>query len=372
MERRHAHNVTERPLRQATDGQGSDLTGGVGRGQGRKTGKPTLSDVADAGGFSPSTASRALREPDSVSVAMRQRVWRAVEETGYVPNTAARALASARTNVIGVIVPSVTNSVFSDVLRGVFDALDGSAFQAQFGNANYSHLKEEQLVRLFLGQHPAALVVTGHDHTPAIDAMLRAAGCPVVQIMDLPPDPVDMAVGLSHAEAAAAGAQHLVECGYRRIGFLAAQMDTRTRARMDGYVATLTRAGLFEERLLVTTHKPSSVALGAQLCSEFLSRHPDGDAILANNDDIAIGALFECQRRRIAIPDEIGICGFNDFDYAACVHPSMTSVTTRRYEMGRRAIEMAIAAAEGKAPEVRLVDVGYRLSARESTARRQA
>ena len=371
METRRTRDLAEQPRRQNADGKDVDPTGSTGRGQGRKTGKPTLSDVAAAGGFSPSTVSRVLRRPESVSATMRQRVWRAVEETGYVPNTAARALASARTNVIGVIVPSVTNSVFSDVLRGVFDALDGSAYQAQFGNANYSHLKEEQLVRLFLGQHPAALVVTGHDHTPAIDSMLRAAGCPVVQIMDLPPDPVDMAIGLSHAEAAAAGARHLIERGYRRIAFLAAQMDMRTRARMDGYIATLTAAGLFDERLLVTTHKPSSVALGAQLCSEFLSRRPDGDAILANNDDIAIGALFECQRRRVAIPDQIGICGFNDFDYAACVHPSMTSVTTRRYEMGRRAIDMAIAAAEGQAPKARLVDVGYQLSARESTAPRR-
>jgi LacI family gluconate utilization system Gnt-I transcriptional repressor len=340
------------------------------KGQRRKTGKPTLSDVAEAGGFSASTASRAISNPESVSASLRERVQRAIEEIGYVPNSAARALASARTDVIGVIVPSVTNSVFSEVLRGVFDALQGSAFQVQFGNTNYSHLKEEQLIRLFIGQRPAAMVITGHDQTRAAEEMLRAAECPVVQIMDLPPDPIDMAVGLSHADAAAAATRHLLDRSYRNIGFLAAQMDTRTRARMDGYVSVMRAAGRFDERLLITTHRPSSVSLGAQLCSEYLSRAAGADAILANNDDIALGALFECQRRRIDVPTDIGICGFNDFEYANVAHPSMTSVQTYRYEMGRRAIGMAIDAASGNRPAELALDVGFELSIRESTNRR--
>lgn len=337
--------------------------------QGRRTRIPTLSDVAAASGVSASTASRALRRPASVSAMLRERVQRAIEEIGYVPNSAARALASARTNVIGIIVPSVTNAVFSEVLRGVFDALDGSAYQVQFGNTNYSHLREEQLIRLFIGQQPAALVITGHDQTAAAEAMLRAAECPVVQIIDLPPDPIDMVVGLSHSAAAAAATRHLLDRGYRRIGFLAAQMDTRTRARLDGYEAAMREAGCFDERLLTTTLRSSSVSLGAQLCSDFLSRHPEGDAILANSDDIALGALFECQRRRVRIPDEMGICGFHDFDYASVVYPSMTSVRTYRFEMGRRAIEMAIAVIDGAPPDERVVDLQFDLSLRESTAR---
>jgi LacI family transcriptional regulator, gluconate utilization system Gnt-I transcriptional repressor len=335
----------------------------------RKSGKPTLDDVAVAASVSPITVSRALRNPGSVSSDLRERIHRAVAEIGYVPNTAARALASARTNVIGVLVPSITNSVFSEVLQGMYDAIEGTPFQVQFGNTNYSPIKEEQLLQLFLGQRPAAILVTGHDQSSEATRLLRANNCPVVQIMDIPPAPVDMAVGFSHSDAAEAATRHLIERGYRRIGFAADQMDMRTRARIQGYSTALQRAGLFDERLIVTTHKPSSIRQGSLLCSELLSRASDVDALQANNDNIALGALFECHRRRIRIPEDFGIMGFNDFETAAIASPSISSVHTYRYEMGRAAIAMAIAAINGTPQAERVVDIGFDLAFRESTAR---
>ncbi|PWW04479.1 LacI family transcriptional regulator [Hoeflea marina] len=335
----------------------------------RKSGKPTLTDVARAANVSAITASRALRNPDSVSAILRERISQAVRAIGYVPDTAARALASSHTNVIGIIIPSVTNSVYTDVLRGIYDAIETTPFQVQLGNTNYSSIKEEELLRLFLGQRPAALMVTGHDQSRDAAQLLAANNCPVVQIMDLPPEPFDMAVGFDHRDAAEAATRNLIARSYRRIGFLAAQMDTRTRQRLDGYVRAMTEAGLFDERMVVTTHKTSSVFLGQQLLSEFMARFPDADAIQANNDDIALGALFECQRRRMRVPEDFGISGFNDFDIASAVHPTLTSVKTYRYEMGHKAIEMLIAAVAGHPPAERTVDLGFELIERESTAR---
>ncbi|MFZ2100218.1 MAG: LacI family DNA-binding transcriptional regulator [Oricola sp.] len=328
-----------------------------------------MADVARVADVSAITASRALRNPDTVSPALRERISRAVADIGYVPNTAAQALASSRTNVIGVIIPSVTNSVFTDVLRGIYDTIEGTPFQAQLGNTNYSTIKEEELLRLFLGQRPAALLVTGCDQSKEALKLLKANQCPVVQIMDLPSDPVDMAVGFDHRAAAEAATRRLLTHGYRRIGFLAAQMDVRTRQRLEGYCKAMEEAGLFDERMIVTTHKTSNVVLGCQLLSEFVARFPDADAIQANNDDIALGAMFECQRRRIRIPEDFGISGFNDFDIASTVHPTLTSVKTYRYEMGRKAIEMAIAAVDGEPPAERVVNLGFELVERESTAR---
>jgi LacI family gluconate utilization system Gnt-I transcriptional repressor len=336
---------------------------------GRKSGKPTLADVARVADVSAITASRALRNPASVSPVLRERIDRAVAKIGYVPNTAARALASARTNVIGVIIPSVTNSVFTDVLRGIYDTIEGTPFQAQLGTTNYSSIKEEELLRLFIGQRPAALLVTGFDQSKEAHRLLKANECPVVQIMDLPPDPADMAVGFDHSEAAEVATRALTARSYRRIGFLAAQMDVRTRQRLEGYSRAMQEAGLFDERMIVTTHKTSNVLLGGQLLSEFIARFPDADAIQANNDDIALGALFECQRRRIRIPEDFGISGFNDFDIASTVHPTLTSVKTYRYEMGRKAMEMLIATVSGEPPAERSVNLGFELIERESTAR---
>jgi LacI family gluconate utilization system Gnt-I transcriptional repressor len=335
----------------------------------RTSGQPTLADVARAAGVSAITVSRVLRHPEMVSPPLRERVQTAIGKIGYVPNTAARQLASARTDVIAVVVPSVINTVFADVLRGIYDAVEGTRFQVQLGTTNYSQMKEEGLLRLFAGQRPAAMLVTGAEHTREVTRLLRGSDCPIVQIMDLAPQPIDMQIGFSHVEAAYAATRHLLEKGYRRIAFLGAQMDPRTRRRLQGYTRAMHEAGLFDDDLVVTTTKPSSVSMGSALCSELFARGVGADAVQANNDDIALGTMFECLRRRIRIPQDFGIVGFNDLEPMAVASPSITSVVTHRYDMGRRAIEMLFASLENRRPAERTVDLGFELVARESTAR---
>ena len=336
----------------------------------RRHGKITLSDVAAAASVSAVTVSRALRDPARVSGETLARIEKAVAELGYVPNFAAQALASKSTNVIGALIPSVTNNVFSAVLRGMYDVVEGTRYQLQLGNTRYSAIEEEKLLRTFLSQRPAGLIVAGFDQSQAARALLDAAGCPVVQIMETGDDPVDMMVGFSHRRAAHDAVAHLVGQGYRRIGFLGARMDPRAQRRLRGYADALDEAGLFDETLLTTTTHPSSTMLGSQMFADLLGRRPDVDAVFCINDDLAVGVLFEAQRRRIAVPDALGICGFNDFEIMSATYPSLTSVLTNRKEMGRRAVEMLIAAIEGRGPETKLVDLGYEVIARESTARR--
>src|SRR5262249_22204752 len=163
-----------------------------------KSGKIRLAEVAELAGVSPITASRFFRNPEALSTNKRERVESAARELGYVPNLAARALASQRTEVIGVLIPSLTNNVFNDVLRGIYDASEGSRYTVQFVNTRYSSLQEEKLLRLFQAQKPAGLIVTGINQTAEARALMESANCPVVQIMETGPDPVDMMVGFSH------------------------------------------------------------------------------------------------------------------------------------------------------------------------------
>ena len=284
----------------------------------------TLKDVAAAADVSVITASRALRTPDIVSQKVRERVRQAVESLGYAPNEAARALASATTSTIGVIIPSVTNLVFSDVLRGVYDAIENSPYQVQLGNTRYTGRKEEELLRVFAAQRPAGLIVSGIDQSAEARAVLESFACPIVQIMDIGPDPIDMMIGFDHREGGRAAVRHLLENGYKRIGFLGARMDPRAQRRLDGYVDVLQAEGLFDESLIYTTPRPSSVSVGAQMFSDFLGLAPDADAVFCNNDDIALGAMFECQRRRIRVPMQFGIMGYNDLDFSAASAPSIS------------------------------------------------
>ena len=336
----------------------------------RGGGRPTIADVAKRAGVGAITVSRALREPQRVSEDLRRQIAAVIDELGYVPDPNARALASVRTDVIGVLVPSLTNNVFAEVVRGIYDGLGDSHLQVQLGNTHYSGLEEERLLRVFLSQRPSALVVSGIDQTPTARKLLEGAGCPVVQIMEIGPDPVDMMIGFSHFEGGRTVTRHLVDRGYRKVGFIGARMDPRSQRRLAGYRAEMERAGLFDPQLITTTTMPSSIPLGRELLRDALAKVPALDAVFCNNDDLALGVLFECHCSAIEVPAKMGIAGFNDLDMMSVAFPSLTSVSTPRYEIGRRAVSMLRAAIAGSRPEQPVIDVGFALKPRESTARK--
>jgi LacI family gluconate utilization system Gnt-I transcriptional repressor len=201
---------------------------------------------------------------------------------------------------------------------------------------------------------------------------MEAMNCPIVQIMEIGPDPVDMMVGFSHNKAAFAAVSHLIEQNYRRIGFLGARMDPRVQRRLEGYRDAMKAASLFDPALILTTPVPTSVTMGGTLFADLLARMPDIDAVFCVNDDIALGVLFECQRRQIQVPEDMAIVGFNDLEFMASAVPSLTSVRTNRYEMGRNAITMVMEAIEGDRPATPVVDLGFELMIRGSSFARRA
>lgn len=332
----------------------------------------TLKDVAERAGVSVITASRALRMPAIVSQHARDRVSKAVSDLGYVPNPAAQALASARSNLIGVVIPSVTNVVFADVLSGMLDAAEATRFELQFTTSRYAGAREAELLRVFATQRPAGLIVTGRDQTPEARAILEAMHCPVVQIMEIGDDPVDMMLGIDQAAAGSAVVDHLLAKGYERIAFLGGRMDPRSQRRLAGYRRRIEAVGLADPRRVLTTSQPTSVALGGRMLADLLATAPETDSVFCNNGDLALGALFEAQRRGIRVPAQLGIVGFNDLDVEAAAFPTITSVRTHRYEMGRRAVMMLTEALDGRRPDPAVIDLGFEIVARESTAREPA
>lgn len=329
----------------------------------------TITDVAREAGVSPMTVSRALREPERVSAKSLKQITAVVERLGYQPDPNAQALAAGRTNVIAVIIPSVTNNVFADVMRGIYAIVEGTRWQVQLGNSRYSPDLEEALTRTFLRQRTAGLIVTGIDQSPATRQLLMGAPCRVVQIMELGDEPIDMMVGFSQREAAQAATKHLLDSGYKRPGFIAARIDARTQRRRLGFEDITVQWGVYDPNRVIATLEPSSVTLGGILMAQLLKQSPDTDAVLCNNDDLALGALFECQRRGIAVPNRVGICGFNDLEMMAAAHPTVTSVKTYREEMGRQASTLLLQTLSDNEPAVPLVNLGFDIITRESTSR---
>lgn len=333
--------------------------------------RPTLVDVAREAGVSAITVSRTIRSPGIVSDKARRKVEEAIRRLGYTPDPAASALASRSTSTIGLLVPSLTNNVFSDVLRGVYEGVQGTRYFVQIGNYRYSALEEEGLIRNFLSQRPAGLIVSSMDQTPTGRRLLETAPCPVVQIMEIAEGAVDMSVGFDQLAAVRAGAQHLQDCGYRRPGFLSARMDPRAQRRLAAFREFAGSAGMLDDRRIITTPQPSSVGMGGHLLEQLLSQAPDTDAVMCNNDDLAVGALMEALRRHIAVPGQLGICSYNDIEMARHMVPALTAVATPRREIGSRAIAMLLAEIDnpGSVTE-RRVDLGFEMMIRESTSRR--
>ncbi len=335
----------------------------------RSTGRPTIADVAKAANVSAITVSRVLRTPDRVRKDTRERVEAAIKALDYLPDAAASALASKRTDVIGVVLPSVTNAVFLDTLRGIYDVAEEDNTQVQIANSRYSAEEEERLLRIFLSQKPAGLIITGIDQSNETRELLRTAPCPIVQITELGPDPIDMMVGFDHAAAGAHAARHLADQGYNRIGFLGARQDPRSLRRQAGFHQALEDIGLFDPSRVLFSTERSSVRLGGTQLEELLKADPKADAVLCNNDNLALGVLFACQRTGLDVPRRFGICGFNDVEFMAAANPKLTSVRTPRRAIGRRAMEMIKARLKDPDISFNSEDLGVTLSPRESTAR---
>jgi LacI family gluconate utilization system Gnt-I transcriptional repressor len=329
--------------------------------------RSTLADVASRAGVSAVTVSRALRRPDMVSPKLHERIKAAVRELAYVPDIAASRLASSRTHTIGVIVSSLTNGVFADYINALHDTLLPAGFQVLILSTRYSIEEEEKAIATLLGQHPEAIIIVGIDQSAHARRLLQESGVPVVQTFQLTDDPIDINVGLDQREGARAATELLIKAGHRRIGCIGSRLDARARVRVEGYEAAMKKAGLFADALIATTPAQTSVKAGRELIGNLLDSGQQPEAVFCCDDLMALGVLFECQRRGIAIPGQMSVIGFNDLEFAAAATPPLASVATPRYEMGEMAAKIVVKIVEtGERPSERRIDVGFTLQRRDS------
>ncbi len=333
----------------------------------RSSGRITLSDVAKAAGVSPITASRALRGERGVAQELVQRVKDAAGQLGYVPDPAARALASQRSVQVPVLVPLLSNALFVDVLESVHRTLFPHGYQALIGVTHYDPQEEEQLLRTYLAHRPAGLLVTGFDRTEAARQMIAASGVPCVHLMEMTSAAGVYCVGFSQQEAGHSITAHLLSRGYRKVAFVAAQLDPRTMQRAEGYRRCLRDAGLYDPRLELLSPQPSSMHLGAELLEEVLRTRPGVDAVFFCNDDLAQGGLLAAQRMGISVPGQVAVAGFNDLAGSDQMLPPLTTVRTPRSAIGESSAQMLLALMRGEVPERNSVDLGFELTVRGST-----
>lgn len=333
----------------------------------RSSGRITLADVAQAAGVSPITVSRALREERSVDPVLVQRVREAADALGYVPDPAARALASQRSTQVLVLVPMLSNTLFVDLLESVHRVLFPAGFQPLIGVTHYDSAEEELLLRTYLPHRPAGLLVTGFDRSETARQLIARSGVPCVHLMETSEAPGVHCVGFSQVDAGAAITGHLLARGRRRIAFCAAQLDPRTLQRAEGYRRALREAGLYDPQLELLSPESSSISLGARLFEEMLQRMPGIDAIFFCNDDIAQGGLLAANRLQVPVPQRIAVAGFNDLAGSDQMVPPLTTVRTPRGEVGQAGASMLLGLMRGTPAPASCIQLGYELVVRGST-----
>ena len=311
---------------------------------------PKMADIAKAVGVSPMTVSRAFRQDTSVGEETRKKILMIAEEMGYVFDSTASNLRSQRTGFVAVTIPSLNNSNFADTVRGLNEIVQAAGLQVLLGYTNYDVDEEERLIEQLLRRRPEAMVVTGGRHTDRARRLLEGAGIPVVETWDIPQSPVGYTVGFSNADAMGRMVEHLQSAGARRLAFIGGddEGDTRGADRRQGFVAAAKRSGLGYE-LVSVGPPPVSMREGAQAMAGVLDAGQQIDAVACVSDLAAFGALTECQRRGVSVPDDLMIAGFGAYDISEAALPGLTTMDAHSLTIGCKAGELLAALLRGGA-----------------------
>ncbi|MDY4480104.1 MAG: gluconate operon transcriptional repressor GntR [[Pasteurella] aerogenes] len=326
--------------------------------------RPTLQDIATHLGITKMTVSRYLRNPNTVAASTRQKIAMAIEEFGYIPNRAPDILSNAKSRAIGVLVPSLTNQVFADVIKGIEMITDNAGYQTMLAHYGYSESKEEQRIESLLSYNVDGLILSENHHTKRTRKMLEIANIPVIEIMDCSEVGIQQAIGFDNVSAAQSMVETMINRGYRHIVYFSARMDKRTKLKMQGYEQAMKRHGLEPHSLI--TEVPSSFSLGSEQLRQTLEKYPETNGIFCTNDDLAIGAIFECQRLGIRIPQEMAIAGFHGHDVGQSMTPQLATVVTPRLEIGQRAAQELLDRLNDLPQTSSLINLGYQIHLGES------
>ncbi|KAJ56270.1 hypothetical protein ACMU_11000 [Actibacterium mucosum KCTC 23349] len=279
-----------------------------------------------------------MRGTGYISKDVKREVVRAAREIGYVHNRLAGGNATYDNPIVGVVVPTMQNRVFTEVLSGVNEALSESGLRPVFGVSEYSLEAEEDLVFDLLSWRPRGLILPGLEHTASLRKIIAQTGVRVAEVMDVDGDPISACFGVSHAKAGADMAKHLVERGYRTFGYVGSQggADLRAVKRFDAFVRVIREAG----GRLVFNQSPegaTSMEAGRRITHEILQQSEAPRAIYYANDDLAAGGMMHCLAEGIAMPDEVALAGFNGLAFLTALPKLLTTTVTPRFEIGTAA-----------------------------------
>ncbi|WP_369069063.1 LacI family DNA-binding transcriptional regulator [Kineococcus terrestris] len=331
----------------------------------------TVKQVAERAGVSLGTVSNVLNRPEVVSEALRERVLRAIDELGFVRNESARQLRAGVSRTVAVVVLDVANPFFTDVVTGAEALAEEHDALVVVCNSGGSTHREAGHLRRLAQQRPLGLLLSpveddDDDRAPLLEA-LRRQGTAVVLVDRGATGEGGWSVSVDDRLGGRVAGRHLADLGHRRVAFVGGPLGLRQVAdRLAGLREALAGAGLPAPEVLEVPEL--SVRAGAEAAARLLAR-PAGErpsAVSCANDLLALGALNECVRRRVAVPAELAVVGYDDIDFAATASVPLTSVRQPRAQLGRTAVQLLLEQVAGR--PARRVVFDPELVVRASTA----
>jgi len=312
--------------------------------------QPTMHDVARVAGVSQMTVSRVMRGKGYISKDVRNQVIGAAREIGYVHNRLAGGNATYDNPIVGVVVPTMQNRVFTEVLSGINATLDESGLRPVFGVSEYAPKVEEDLVFDLLSWRPRGLILPGLEHTEALRKIVAQTGVRVAEIMDTDGDPISACFGFSHVKAGEDMAKHLIKRGYRTFAYVGSQggLDLRATKRFEAFAGIVREAGA-QIVACETFEGASSMDVGRRATHQLLQQDSPAQAIYFANDDLAAGGLMHCLAEGLSTPGDVALAGFNGLSFLSALPRLITTTVTPRFDIGQAAAQWLLQSADNNA-----------------------
>lgn len=331
--------------------------------------KPDIFDVANAARVSISTVSRSFNHPGLVKPTTRKKIDRAVQKLGYIRNRAAQVMHGRRSGTVGLVVPTIDNAIFAELIQSFSDELDQKGFTMLIASHGFDLDREYKMLRKLMEHRVDGLALIGLEHSETTYQLIAQQGVPAVAIWNYSDNARLSCVGVQNSEAGRLAARHLLDLGHRDIALIFPNPagNDRARDRLHGALSEIEREQIKipdEWRL----EAPYSLADAKRACLPLLAQSPKPTAILCGNDIIAQGVLYAAKHHDIPVPNKLSIMGIGDFKGSGEIEPSLSTIHIPAKRIGALAAKQIANAITEDHSDKTATNCELRVIIRDSTA----
>lgn len=328
----------------------------------------TVKEVCRLAGVSTATVSRTLKNPDQVTAKTRDKVFKAIEQAGYRPNSLASSVKTGKSNAIVVLVPNLVNPFFLKIIQGIEKGAQEKGYSVLLGDTQGEAVRENEYAAMVLSNRADGLIHLDHSFPFSKNDAHLAKNVPVASVAErIQGDTVYPVIELDNYAATRALTHHLVSYGHVNFGIISGQIASQIyRDRLSGIRSVLADEGIsFSDEMIVGGSY--SIETGQQGIRDLMSGSNRPTAIICFNDDIAIGAIHELKKFNMKVPEDISVVGFDNIKVSAFVDPPLTTIDQPAYDMGRKAVEVVLQQIEGVPLTRTRIIMPFNLLERESS-----